>query len=151
MVNTIPGRVLVAAACLSAVAMAASARAAPTTIDVKLTPSNCVPPVETSATGTADLTYDPATRKVTWTVHYSGLSSPATMAHFHGPGQPGKNASVVIWLTTRGTPPHNPITGEATLTPEQAQQFTAGEWYVNLHTRTHPACELRGQVPPLKS
>jgi hypothetical protein len=40
----------------------------------------------------------------------------------------------------------SPIKGEATLSPEQAQQFTAGEWYVNVHTRDHPAGEIRGQV-----
>jgi CHRD domain len=40
-----------------------------------------VPPVETAATGTAELTYDPATRVLTWTLNYSGLSGPTTMAH----------------------------------------------------------------------
>ena len=73
------------------------------------------------------------------------------MAHFHGPATQGKNGPVVIWLTTQGSPPGNPITGQATLTPEQAQQFTAGDWYVNVHTQSHPACEIRGQVIPPKS
>ena len=45
----------------------------------------------------------------------------------------------MIWLSTQGSPPANPMTGTATLTPEQAQQFSAGEWYVNVHTQSHPA------------
>ena len=109
-----------------------------------------MPPVQTAGGGTADLTYDPTTRVVTWSVTYSGLSSPATMAHFHGPAAEGKNAPVVVWLSKQGSPAESPIKGEATLSPEQAQQFTAGEMYINVHTRDHPAGEIRGQVTPPK-
>ena len=61
------------------------------------------------------------------------------MAHFHGPATEGKNAPPVIWLSTQGSPPANPMTGTATLTPDQAKQFSAGEWYVNVHSQSHPA------------
>src|SRR5712672_2694925 len=48
-------------------------------------------PANTSAgTGTADVDYDAATKKLTWKVTYSGLSGPATAAHFHGPAEAGK-------------------------------------------------------------
>jgi hypothetical protein len=113
---------------------------------VPLTGAQSVPPVDTSGSGTADLTYDPSTRMVTWNIDYSGLSSPVTMAHFHGPAKEGQNGPVVIWLTVQGTPPTNPIKGSATLTPEQAKQFSGGEWYINVHTQSHPAGEIRGQV-----
>ena len=135
---------------LACVGWAGLAQAAPTSLTVPLSGAQVNPPISTAGTGTANLTYDPATRVVTWSITYSGLSSPATMAHFHGPAAAGKNAPVLIWLTTKGTPPGTPITGQATLTPEQAQQFTAGEWYINLHTQTHPAGEIRGQVMPPK-
>jgi hypothetical protein len=130
---------------------AGAVRAASTSFKVPLTGAQCVPPVDTAGSGTADLTYDPATRIVTWNIAYSGLSSPSTMAHFHGPAQEGKNASPVIWLSTQGSPPANPMKGTATLTPDQAKQFSAGEWYVNIHTKSHPAGEIRGQVVPPKS
>jgi hypothetical protein len=61
-----------------------------------------VPPVQTGANGTADLNYDPATRMLTWSVTYNGLSGPATMAHFHGPAVEGKNGPPVIWLAEKG-------------------------------------------------
>lgn len=130
-------------------AWAAPANAAAQSIKVPLTGTQCVPSVESSATGTADLTYDPATRVVTWKVSYSGLSSPATMAHIHGPAEPGKNGPVLVWLSRQGTAPTSPMTGEATLTPEQAKEWDAGRLYVNLHTQSHPACELRGQIKPM--
>jgi hypothetical protein len=104
-----------------------------------------------TGSGTADLTYDPATRVVTWSVTYSGLSAPATMAHFHGPAAAGANGPVTVWISNKGSAVESPIKGEATLTPEQAAQFTAGDWYVNVHTSTHPGGEIRGQVMPPKS
>ena len=118
---------------------------------VPLPGAQCVPPVDTPGSGTAALTYDPATQVVTWNISYTGLSSPTTMAHFHGPATAGKNAPPVIWLSTQGSPPANPMTGTATLTPDQAKQFSAGEWYVNVHSQSHPAGEIRGQVIPPKS
>jgi CHRD domain len=143
-------RALVPFAVMLSVAGAGIAQAEPASFKVELTGAQSTPPVDSSGKGTAELTYDPATRVVTWNITYSGLSSPATMAHFHGPAKAGQNAPPVIWLSKQGSPPANPMTGSATLTPEQAKQFSDGEWYVNLHTQAHPAGEIRGQVVPPK-
>ena len=152
MTISISRRHLIVAACLTGImTWAALSQAAPQSFKVTLTGAQQVPPVQTSATGTADLSYDPATRVVTWSVTYSGLSGPATMAHFHGPAAAGKNGPPVIWLTEKGKPAESPIKGQATLTPEQAQQFNAGEWYINVHTQANPGGEVRGQVVPPKS
>lgn len=130
---------------------AAAMAAVPENFTVPLTGGQEVPSVTTSGTGNATLTYDPGTRVVKWNVTYSNLSSAATMAHFHGPAEAGKNAAVVVWLSKQGTEPSSPITGQVTLTPEQAKQFIAGEWYVNVHSKDHPNGEIRGQVNPPKS
>jgi CHRD domain-containing protein len=143
--------VIVAASLVGIAVWAASSQASPLSFKVALTGAQQVPPVQTTATGTADLTYDPATRMLTWSVTSKGLSGPATMAHFHGPAAEGKNAPPVIWLSEKGAAVPDPIKGSATLTPEQAQQFTAGEWYVNVHTKANPGGEIRGQVIPPKS
>src|SRR5580704_10135629 len=96
-------RIAILAACVAgALAWSASANAASQSFKVDLSGAQQVPPVETSGKGSADLTYDPATRALTWNVTYSGLSGPATMAHFHGPAAAGKNGPVVIWLATAG-------------------------------------------------
>jgi hypothetical protein len=143
-------RVLIVAAAVGGSAWAGLAQAAPESFQVPLTAAQSVPPVKSNGSGMADLTYDPATRVVTWSVTYSGMTSPVTMAHFHGPAESGKNAPVVIWLTKQGSPVESPIKGQTTLTPEQAQQFTDGEWYINVHTQTNPGGEIRGQVKPPK-
>jgi hypothetical protein len=138
-------------ACLAGMAWAGLAQAASVSFKVALTGAQEVPPVQSPGAGTVDITYDPSTRVVTWTITSDGLSGPVTMAHIHGPAAEGKNGPVVIWLSKQGTSAASPISGQATLTPEQAQQFAAGEWYINVHTQAHPAGEIRGQLMPPKS
>jgi hypothetical protein len=144
-------RAAMLAAGLAVLAWAGLAQAAPQSFKVQLSGAQQVPPVESPGAGTADVTYDPSTRAVTWSITYSGLSGPATMAHFHGPAAAGKNGPVAVWLSKQGSPAESPLKGEATLTPEQAQQFAAGEFYINVHTQAHPGGEIRGQVMPPKS
>ncbi len=127
------------------------AQAAPISFDVPLTGAQQVPPVQTAGSGSAALTYDPATRVVTWKITFSGLSSPATMAHFHGPAAAGKNAGVKVWLSEKGKEVTSPISGQATLSPDDAKMFEAGDMYINVHTKDHPGGEIRGQVAPPKS
>ena len=102
-----------------------------------------VPPVTSAATGTAELDYDPASKKLTWTVTYSGLSGPATAAHFHGPAEAGKNAGVAVAIPNAGT---SPVSGSATLTDAQAADLVGGKYYINIHTAANPGGEIRGQV-----
>ncbi len=76
-----------------------------------------------------------------WSVAYEGIGA-LTNAHFHGVAGPGVNAGVQVPTGTVG----NPIVGSATLTGQQVTDFLAGNWYLNLHSSTNPAGELRGQA-----
>jgi hypothetical protein len=118
---------------------------------VPLTGAQQVPPVDTPGSGSADLTYDPGTKVVTWNITFSGLSSDATMAHFHGPAASGKNGPVKVWLSEKGAAVTSPLKGQATLSSADAQEFVSGQMYINVHTKDHPAGEIRGQVQPPKS
>ena len=102
-----------------------------------------VPPVTTAGKGTADVDFDPATKKLSWKLTHSGLSGPATAAHFHGPGEPGKNAGVAVAIPNAAS---SPVEGSATLTDAQAADLAAGKYYVNVHTAANPGGEIRGQV-----
>jgi len=101
-----------------------------------------VPPNQSAGTGAVTATFDTASKKLSWQGTYSGMSGPATAAHFHGPAEPGKNAGVAVPIT----PNTSPLKGEATLTEPQATQLMAGQWYVNIHTAANPGGELRGQL-----
>jgi hypothetical protein len=120
--------------------------AAAVSFKVPMTGGEEVPAVQTNGYAIADLTYDPDTRVVTWTITYRDLSSPVTLVQFHGPAEPGKNAPGLVSLTKEGGPAESPIAGQATLTPEQSRRFAAGDWYINIHTQTHPDGEIRGLV-----
>jgi hypothetical protein len=101
------------------------------------------PPNTSTATGMADIDYDAASKKLTWKLTYSGLTGPATAAHFHGPAEPGKNAGVAVAIPNATTSPNE---GSATLTDAQAADLLAGKYYVNVHTAANPGGEIRGQV-----
>jgi hypothetical protein len=102
-----------------------------------------VPPNTSTAKGTADIDYDPASKKLSWKLSYSGLSGPATAAHFHGPAEAGKNAGVAVAIPNATS---SPVEGSATLTDAQAADLVAGRYYVNIHTAANPGGEIRGQV-----
>ena len=140
-------RIMVLAIGLSGL-LAAHASAEPKTMTILLSGADEVPPVQTAGKGTAVLSYDPATRALSWTLEFSDLTGPATMAHFHGPAAAGKNAPVALWMVKKGEAPVSPAKGDAVLTEDQAKAFTGGEWYVNVHTPNNPSGEIRGLIPP---
>ena len=119
------------------------AQAAQINFKADLNSASEVPPVTGAGKGTAALSLDTATKMLTWTVIYSGLSGPATAAHIHGPATLGANAGVLVPFTGDLA---NPIKGSATLTDAQISDLEAGKWYVNVHTAANKSGEIRGQL-----
>ncbi|MGB2648974.1 MAG: CHRD domain-containing protein [Pseudolabrys sp.] len=97
---------------------------------------------EVQGTGSVTATFDTASKKLSWKGDVSGLSGPATAAHFHA-AEPGKNGGVVVPIAgaDKGS-----FEGSATLTDAQADELLAGKWYVNVHTAANKGGEVRGQV-----
>ena len=130
------------AAIAALLAFALPAYAETVQLKAALSGASEVPPNQTAGTGTVTATFDTTTKQLSWKGDYSGLSGPATAAHFHGPADAGKNAGVAIPIT----PNTSPFTGSATLTDSQASDLLAGRWYVNIHTAANPGGEVRGQL-----
>lgn len=135
-----PLTLLIAAAAL---ATAAPGFASTVHFTAKLDGASETPPNDSKGTGDAAVSLDTATKKITWTVNYSGLSGPATMAHFHGPAPAGKAAGVAVPIVPDAP---SPAKGGAMLTDAQIGDLRGGLWYVNVHTAAHPGGEIRGQL-----
>jgi len=140
--TTILRSCLTALACSAAIALAIPAMAASVNLKADLRAASEVPPTDSKGTGSVTATYDTGSKKSSWKGTVSGLSGPATAAHFHA-GEAGKNGGVVVPIAgaDKGS-----FEGSATLTDEQAADLMAGKWYVNVHTAANKAGEIRGQV-----
>jgi hypothetical protein len=129
-----------------ALASCASSSSNVASLGATLNATSEVPSNSSAGTGNAAVKLDKATKTVSWTVSYSGLTSDATAAHFHGPAAAGANAGVVIPIAAGSVP--NPAVGSKVLTDDQIADLMAGKWYVNVHTKANPGGEIRGQVVP---
>ena len=106
-----------------------------------LTGATEVPPVTTSATGTATVTINPD-RTVAVKVNVSGMT--ATASHIHE-GAPGTTGPVIVPFTKTGDNPFASPEG-AKLTESQYASYKAGNLYVNVHSAAHPIGEIRAPI-----
>jgi len=99
-------------------------------------------PVTSSGAGLVSAELDTDTAELSYTVTFSGLSSPVTAADFHGPA--GRAAEGPVAITCGSTA--SPISGTVKLTQAQVHDLNAGNWYFNVQTGANPNGELRGQL-----
>jgi hypothetical protein len=108
---------------------------------LRLDGSKEVPPVTTSAYGTATVNVTPE-RYVFVTLGV--LQMTATAAHIHE-GAPGANGPVIV--------PLNKISGDSFVAPDGARlteaqyaAYKAGNTYLNVHSAKNPGGEIRAQI-----
>lgn len=102
-------------------------------------------PGASNGKGTATLALDPASKTLTWTIEYSGLSAPPAMAAFMSPptapnGNPG---TVPITLPAGAA---SPMKGTMKLTDPQIADLKGGKWLLLIGTQQAP--EIGGEVKP---
>jgi hypothetical protein len=142
MTSTILRSTVAAIAFVGVLALASPSMAAMVNFKASLSGKSEVPANAAAGTGSVTATYDSASKKLSWKGSYSGLTGPATAAHFHGPAPAGKNAGVMVPIN-----PHGPsFEGSATLNDAQAKALMDGDIYVNIHTAANKAGEIRGQL-----
>ena len=126
---------------------------------VELSGNEEVPPLQTDAKGSAELTA-PHFDNIGYSVNVSKIAK-VTMAHIHS-GKIGENGPIVVTLFKTETPSTEPINGNlvsgnitnANLEGPMAgktlidltKSMELGETYVNVHTEEHPNGEIRGQI-----
>ncbi|MBX0291180.1 CHRD domain-containing protein [Hymenobacter sp. HSC-4F20] len=98
-----------------------------------------VGPNSSTASGTMTGSYNKATRVLSYTVTYQGITP--TMGHIHR-GAAGTNGDPFVAFPNVASP----ITGSSTLSEADAALLLGGQTYVNLHTTAYPGGEIRGKV-----
>ena len=122
--------------------------------------SNERPAVNSSGTGTADVTLDAAATTITYKVTFGGLADSAIAAHIHGPFDPANpgsgTAPVVLGFSPvprdkSGTITGTAVKGTASLGNNVSWDsllvlLRNGHSYVNVHSKLYPGGEIRGQL-----
>jgi len=106
-----------------------------------------VPPSISNAFGVGYLTFDTVTKRVCYSISYSGMQGTETEAHLHG-GETGTTNAVLYDLTPLGSPKMGCI---GPITKTEQKLLLKGQMYINIHTDIFVAGELRGQVVPAPS
>lgn len=111
-----------------------------------------VPAVATSASGTIGATYFTSTKTLSFTVSWFSLSGPVTAMHIHGTAEAGYLAGVLQTFsgfpntTLYGTVGSYKGTAFMDGVVLKEEDLLAGKYYINIHTATRPAGEIRGQI-----
>ncbi len=105
-----------------------------------------VPPVVTSASGRGTVQLNADETEITVQLNFTGLGSPSTVGHIHGPAPAGSNAPPIFNLTGLGGTAAQLGPFVFAVTPQQVSDLKAGLWYFNIHSQNHPAGEIRGQI-----
>jgi len=125
--------------------LAACPAMAQVTLRVCLDGGQEVPPVATSATGSAAVIADQVMDVITVTGAYANLSSPLTSVEIYL-GDPFANSSVVVLTLTATGGTSGSFSGQAALTASQVQDVYWGRTYLNLKTTAQVDGEIRGQI-----
>jgi hypothetical protein len=112
-------------------------------IKVTLSGGQEIPPVTTSASGTAAITVA-ADKSVSGSATIAGMS--VTAAHIHE-APAGNNGPIVVPLTKTSDTVWT-IPAGAKLTDAQYESYKAGNLYFNIHSAAFKAGEIRGQIKP---
>jgi hypothetical protein len=103
------------------------------------------PPVMSSGTGTVWAVLSADMKTLTYRLTYAQLNAARTGAHFHAAGS--GNGAIVLPLTFEG----NSVSGVWTSLPDSiVRHLLRGEIYVNIHSTSSPAGEIRGYLRAAK-
>jgi hypothetical protein len=138
--NALTRRVLFLALSLTSLA---AGTAAAQQFNLKLSGAQENPPVNTQASGTAQITVAPDLG-VTGSITTTGINP--TAAHIHT-GAAGANGPVIVPMTKNGDNGFVFPAG-AKLTPAQGEALKSGGLYVNVHSAANPGGEIRAQMVP---
>jgi MYXO-CTERM domain-containing protein len=99
-----------------------------------------VPPVTTTASGSAEFEFDTETKILSGTITFEGLTP--TAGHIHEAAC-GENGPVRFNLESLTSPIQ---IEDVTLEADEEAALAAGKYYINIHSEAHAGGEIRGQI-----
>lgn len=111
--------------------------------------ANEVPANNSTATGTADVTYNKTTKLLSFFLTWNNLANVPTGSHIHGIAAKGSNAPVVfdflskIQKTTSGAYSGSVVVDGTTI---NETDLIGGKYYFNIHNASFPGGEIRAQI-----
>ncbi len=113
---------LAAAGLVSTLVFSGGAQAEMLTFKADMLGSTEVPATDSAGKGSAEVTVDTDTKKVSWTMSVEGLSGDATAAHAHGPAGATESAPPVIDMSG-----DKMMKGSADITEAQWTEMKSGK------------------------
>ncbi len=110
----------------------------------RLSPMPTTPQTVTTILGEGEVILTLNDNSLTVEGNFSGMSSAATGAHIHNgpPAQPGPVIHTLeVSQSTNGS-----VNGTLSLSEEQIEALSNNEFYIQIHSESNPAGELRGWV-----
>jgi len=110
----------------------------------RLSPMPTTPQTVTTILGEGEVILTLNDNSLTVEGNFSGMSSAATGAHIHNgpPAQPGP----VIYTLEVSQSTDGSVNGTLSLSEEQIEALSNNEFYIQIHSESNPAGELRGWV-----
>ncbi len=116
---------------------------------IAITGAQEVPPKQTQAYGTANVSYNKCDKILRYTITWTHLTGGPVGSHIHGTAPRGVNAPIkhdftaLIPKTMSGTFTNSVTVDEIAI---KEDSLLAGYYYFNIHTPKFPGGEIRGQI-----
>ena len=105
-------------------------------------------PANTSlAFGVGFFTFNRRTKLLCYSITFTAALDGETAAHFHGPARPGESADILFPITPVPSRAKTGCVGPI-VDARLRRALLGGLFYVNVHSTTLPAGEIRGQLLP---
>ena len=121
--------------------------------DIPMSGAQETPATPSSAQGTMDVSYSKTTKVLSYKITWQNLADTITGIHIHGLAPAGYPAGIVQnILTTKNETafPHSAGTYSGSLLVDdiliKEENLLNGLYYLNIHTKTYPGGEIRGQI-----
>ena len=114
-----------------------------TVFTAHLNGSQETPPVDTAASGTGSLTFNPADNTITCSITTTGITG--TAAHIHL-AEAGVSGPDIVTLSGGPTTWSCPSAPPQALTAEQVSALLEGRLYFDVNSAAHTDAEIRGQI-----